>query len=316
MPNRAVYVFSTIVVVLQSASVAIGQDELPPAYRPPGSNTPSTDAGSVAPSAVIKTDSTSEFVPVVGGEPSPAVDTVMPDPIAAPETITEPWYHPMAWFGPFWEGSVELGLNGQNGNSNSESLRVGFDLSRETPRTNWDVDFNYNKAHNENVESQNNAYFLSSWDYKLDSPRWTAYSKLGLEYDEFKDFDLRLFTNGGLGYDFIKTPVTTIRGRFGSGVSREFDAPDEQWKPEAVFGLDLEHQLSKRQKIKIINDYSPNWSDFSDYRLVTDASWQLLLDAEANLSLKIGALNRYDSTSSADVKANDLNYSVLLLWTL
>lgn len=287
---------------------AVGQYELPPpAYIPP------TDTSELPPGAVIVSGPKTEYVPDVGGEPV-AVEPTMPGPLVESEPVfAPPWYHPTSWIGPYWDGSVELGLNGQNGNSNSESLRVGFDLSRETPRTNWDVDLNYNKAKTEEVETQNNAYFLSSWDFKLNNPRWTAFTKLGLEYDEFKDFDLRLFLNGGLGYYFVQTPTTTLRGRFGSGVSREFGGLDEEWKPEAVFGLDLEHQLSKRQKLKIINDYYPNWTDFADYRLVTDASWQLVLDAAANLSLKVGVLNRYDSTPNG-LKPNDLNYSVLLLW--
>jgi putative salt-induced outer membrane protein YdiY len=264
--------------------------------------------GPLPPAAVIGGDGAGTLVPQVGGEP------IMPGPLVMTESVfTPPWYHPSTWFGPYWDGSVELGLNGQNGNSNSESLRVGFDVKRETLRTAWESELIYNKTKTEEIETQNNAFFRSHWDLKLSNPRWTAFAKLGLEYDEFKDFDLRLFFNGGLGYYFVQTPITTLRGRFGSGVSREIGGVDEEWKPEAAFGLDLEHQLSKRQKLKITNDYYPNWTEFSDYRLVTDASWQLMLDAAANLSLKVSALNRYDSTPNG-AKANDLNYGILLLW--
>lgn len=291
----------TSTIVLLAVNLAHGQ--APPfdmSQLPPGAQIIS-DSGLA--------DAGGEFVPQVGGEP------IMPDALIEEPTDLGggPWYHPTSWFGPYWDGSVEFGLNGQNGNSNAENTRFGFDLSRETERTNWDIDFIYNKATNDDIETANNALFQSNWDFKLRRPRWTSFAKLGLEYDEFKDFDIRLFLNGGLGYYFIQTPTTTLRGRFGSGVSREFGGVDEEWKPEAVFGLDLEHQLSDRQKIKIINDYYPNWSDFSDYRLVTDASWQLLLDAATNLSLKVGALNRYDSTPNG-AEPNDLNYSVLLLW--
>ncbi len=85
--------------------------------------------------------------------------------------------------------------------------------------------------------------------------------------------------------------------------------------PEAVFGLDFERQLTKRQKFKCKGEYFPDWEDFSEYRLVVDAGWVLLLDEEANLSLKLAANDRYE-TSPNGVKPNDINYSLLLLWKL
>lgn len=296
MKNQSVRALfkSFVFVSILAGGMAFGQVELPPIDLPPG--------------AVIVSDSANEFIPQVGGEP------IMPDPIEVSEPeFVPPWYHPSAWFGPAWNGSVELGLNGQEGNSVSENFRVGWGLTRETNRTLWDNTFIYNKASNQDLLTANNWLLLSNLDYKLRNPRWTAFTKLGLEFDDFKPFDLRLFLNGGLGYYFIQTPITTLRGRFGAGASREFGGVDDDWKPEAVFGLDFEHQVSQRQKIKIIHDYYPAWEDFSDYRMVTDASWQLVLDTATNLSLKLGALNRYDSTPNG-AKANDLNYSALLLW--
>ena len=282
-----------------------GQGELPPPiYLPPDADSePPMDLPA---GAVIVSDSASDV--------SGITDPVMPDPIevSGPQ-FSPPWYHPAGWFGPQWDGSLELGLNGQEGNSVSENFRLGWGLKRETQRTLWDTTFIYNKASNQDLLTANNWLLLSNIDFKLKNPRWTAFTKLGLEFDDFKAFDLRLFLNSGLGYYLIKTPITTLRSRFGAGASREFGAVDEEWKPEAVFGIDFEHELSKRQKIKVIHDYYPNWEDFSDYRMVTDASWQLLIDTESNLSLKIGALNRYDSTPNG-AKHNDLNYSALLLW--
>ena len=297
MKNHCLSTFVRILSIVIFTTAASGQDQIAPQIDV--SPLPLGAADVVGPAEEL---------------PLGSVDPVLPDPIVAAEPEFAPaWYQPSAWIGPDWDGSIEFGLNGQSGNSKAESLRVGLDLSRETPRTNWDVDFIYNKAETEQVETQNNALLLSNWDYKLNNPRWTSFFKLGLEYDEFKDFDLRLFMNAGLGYYLIQTPNTTLRGRFGSGASREFGGLDEEWKPEAVFGLDLEHQLTERQKIKIVNDYYPNWTDFSDYRLITDASWQMMLDAASNLSLKVGVLNRYDSTPNG-LKPNDVNYAVLLLW--
>jgi hypothetical protein len=84
---------------------------------------------------------------------------------------------------------------------------------------------------------------------------------------------------------------------------------------EAVFGADLAHQLSDRQKMALTIDYFPEWEDFVNFRLVTDASWTVALDDASKLSLKLSANNRYDSTPNGR-KPNDVIYALLLLWQL
>ena len=85
--------------------------------------------------------------------------------------------------------------------------------------------------------------------------------------------------------------------------------------PEALFGLEYDYRITGSQTIYAKADYFPDWEDFSSYRLVTDVGWELLLDAESNLNLKISIIDRYDSTpNGADPSL--LNYSVLLLWKL
>lgn len=214
-----------------------------------------------------------------------------------------------------WSGGFEVGLNGAEGNSVAQSLQMGFDLDRETARTQWSTDLVYAKTESNDVQTQHNALFNTNLDWKFNNPRWTWFTKLGLEYDEFKDFDIRLFMNTGLGYYFIKNDITELKGRFGAGASREFGGLDEDWIPEAVYGADFEHQLTARQKIGAVFDYYPSWEDFGNYRMITDAYWELLLDAESNMNLRVSILDRYDSTPNG-AERNDLNYALLLLWKM
>jgi hypothetical protein len=67
--------------------------------------------------------------------------------------------------------------------------------------------------------------------------------------------------------------------------------------------------------VKLTSDYYPAWEDFHDYRLVTNAYWEILLDDQTNLSLKLGAVDRYDSTPNGALP-NDIDYFVTLLWKL
>lgn len=294
-----------IVTICVCAPTVLGQFELLP---------PATQYD-VPPAQAVPVPADGGFVPQVGQPITPDAIPVVPDAVPSEPPIGPAWYNPAGWIGPYWDGSVELGLSGSEGNTNTNSLRTGFDLTRETPRTQWETDLVYAKNESNDVETQHNALFRSNWDYKLAHPRWTAYSKLGLEYDEFRAFDLRLSLNGGLGYYFIKRPITELRGRFGAGASREIGGADDDWKPEADLGIDFEHKISDRQNLKFTTDYFPTWEDFSDYRLVTDASWELVLDAASNLSLKVSVIDRYDSTPDG-AKHNDVDYAVLLLWAL
>ena len=49
--------------------------------------------------------------------------------------------------------------------------------------------------------------------------------------------------------------------------------------------------------------------------LLAWAGWEVLLSHAANLSLKLGLIDRYDSTPNG-LERNDLNYTALLLWKL
>lgn len=245
-------------------------------------------------------------------------DTVFDPSGAVVEGPVEPgtWYNPMDWFaGPYWEKGIELGINGSKGNAEAISILAAGRLRRETDRSIWGIDMVYAKTEAADVLTQHYAFLNSRFDYKIGDSRWTLWNITRLEYDEFKAFDLRLAINGGLGYDFIRTEQRKLTGRFGAGASREFGGGNEEWVPEAVFGADYIHKISDRQRLAITSDYYPSWEDFKDYRLVTQASWELVLDEETNLSLKIGILDRYDSTPGG-LEPNDLDYFITLLWKI
>lgn len=226
------------------------------------------------------------------------------------------WYSPISWFsGPIWEKGIELGINGSEGNTQAFSLLSAGRVRRETDRSILGLDIVYAKTEANDAITQHYAFLNSRFDYKLGESRWSLWNVTRLEYDQFKAFDLRLALNGGLGYDFIRNDTRKLTGRFGAGASREFGSGNDEWIPEAVFGADYLHKLSEKQRLAITTDYYPAWEDFADYRFVTQASWEILLDEATNLSLKIGILDRYDSTPQG-LEANDLDYFITLLWKI
>ena len=288
------------------------QDPSPPMMTPIPSATDSTLwAPSTIPAAPAATP-----LPVAPIAPVTPDITMFEEP---PPSLAQPdyaWYDLRNVLSPvFWEGNIQFGLNGSAGNAESLSLRSGFELSRETERTNWDIDFTYAKTEQSGDETQHNALLWSNWDWKLANPKWSWFIKSGLEYDEFKNFDLRLSKNTGLGYLLVDTPATQFRGRFGAGVSHEIGGDNEDVVAEAVFGFDFAHQFNEANKLSVVHDYYPEWSDFENFRQVTDAGWEILLSQASGVSLKVGVIHRFDSTPEGAEKS-DVDYSVLLLWAL
>lgn len=227
------------------------------------------------------------------------------------------WYEPNYWFGITpWDTGIELGLNGSAGNNESLSIRTGGYVKRESRFSKLDYSIYYNRTTTGEITTQNNATTDIRNDWMLDdSSPWTLYAKGNLFYDEFQAFDLQTNGNTGIGYQIFKDPVINLTGRMGGGASREFGGPDNEWTPEALFGFEYEQHVTDTQKFYAAFEYYPQVEDFTEYRIVTDGGWEIELSQPSNLSLKISASDRYDSTSFG-AEPNLLNYSVLLLLKL
>ena len=165
------------------------------------------------------------------------------------------------------------------------------------------------------METQNNGKLDWRFDRILGESPWTLFGLGNLIYDEFQTWDTQLSLNAGVGYQFVKSPLLDLTGRFGAGAVREFGGTNESWEPQALLGADYTHQLTPIQKLVAKVDYYPEWANFSHYRVVTDVGWQIDLDKPRNVSLKASVIDWYDSTPDG-AEPNTLNYAVLLLWSL
>jgi hypothetical protein len=224
---------------------------------------------------------------------------------------------PMNWLGPEpWDTGVELGINGSSGTSDSLSIRTGGYVKRESRFSKLDLKASHNQTTESGNATQNNAQFDVRNDWLLDehSP-WTLYATGEVFYDEFQAFDLQTSANTGIGYRFIHEPEVEFIGRCGAGTSREFGGPDERWVPESLLGFEFNQVLSRTQQFYGKLDYYPEWDEIGEFRLVADCGWQIQLTEPSNVSLKISASDRYDSTPNG-AEPHLVNYSVLLLLKL
>lgn len=277
----------------------------PPRLPPTPMADSSTSAADVDVGAVADSDSDSALDSIGSAVASADVPPLQNEVIR--------WYqYPRRWM-TGWDSHAEFGLDGSDGNAETLAIQTGLEMKRKTDAYTFAIDVDYRQASSRSETTEDNGRLNLDYDRLLGGSPWSAFGKFGMEWDEFKAFDLRLNINGGVGYHWIRDDRTTLVTRFGSGASQEIGAPDDDWKAEAVFGIEAERQINSRNKVKAKLDYFPAWEDFADYRLVADVAWEILLNDSENLSLKIAATDRYDSTPQG-AEPNDIYYSMLLLY--
>jgi len=227
---------------------------------------------------------------------------------------TGSWYQ--SWFNAEeWDATFELGINGGAGNTDSFSLKTGAKIKRDTERVTQALDISYARTSANSLTTQDLFIQDAKQDWKFGDSPFSLFFNQRLLRDKLRDFDWRLTLNGGIGYQLFETEIMKLKGRFGAGTTREIGGLDDDWVPEQVFGIDFERKLSKRQKLTAVVDYYPEWGDYNNYRVVGKVGWEILLDEDPNLSLKVEVIELYDSTPNG-LKPNDLNYSLLLLLKL
>ncbi len=227
------------------------------------------------------------------------------------------WYSPVLWLGPApWDSGIELGLNGSSGTSDSFSIRTGGYIKRESRFSKLDLSSDYNLTMSGGKSTQDNAQLDICNDWLIDetSP-WTLFAATDVFFDKFAAYDLQTNTNLGVGYRFVHMPGLDLTARAGAGASREFGGPEDRWVPESLLGFEYSQRISQTQRFYGKLDYYPEWDPVGEYRLLADAGWEIELVQPSNLSLKISATDRYDSTPDG-VSPHLVNYSVLLLLKL
>ena len=213
-----------------------------------------------------------------------------------------------------WLGEVELGISGTEGNSQSTRFRFGGKVKRKTTRTRFTLDALYRYSRANDVLAEDRVFVNDKFEWLFPGSKKNMFLSGTTEYDQFKAFDVRIARHAGLSADFIDNDITTLTGRAGAGASREFGGPMDRWVPELLFGGDFEHKLTELQKIVLSFDYFPDVGDFTDYRMQVKATYEIVINPEMGLTLRLGVLNLFDSTPGAGRQSNDLDYFATLLW--
>lgn len=215
-----------------------------------------------------------------------------------------------------WKRTVDLGVIGSDGNSETFGARgaVGAERKTDFMETTVGLSYVYNADNGEKTKSRGELTARNDWLLGKES-RWGFFAEGKVEYDEFQDWDWRLSGFVGPSYAFVRNDKTLLRGRVGVGGSYEIGGEDDGFEPELLLGLDFEHAFNDRNKIFASAEYLPSLSDFPDYRVNSKAGWEILIDEESGANLKLGVVDRYDSNPGDGFKKNDIEYFITLGWS-
>ncbi|MEM9373772.1 MAG: DUF481 domain-containing protein, partial [Planctomycetota bacterium] len=84
--------------------------------------------------------------------------------------------------------------------------------------------------------------------------------------------------------------------------------------PEAVAGLDYVWDIKDGQQFTAGTEVLLDVSETENVRVNSYAQYEVLLDAESNLTFKTGVANRYDSEPGGDAERSDVEYYATMGW--
>lgn len=216
-----------------------------------------------------------------------------------------------------WTGGLEFGLNGAQADVNVLNIKFGAFADRKTDANRFHYDFLYTLSTQNDTTNQNQALLNARDEVLFRGSPWSLFAATQVEYDEFRAFDLRAGVYAGAGYTWLETDATLFKTRAGAGAVREMSTrrggPPDRWVPEAVFGFDFNHRFTDRQNFLSALDFYPSLDRFGQYRLRARAAYEIVIDPEHALALRLGIQERYDTHPGTGPR-NALNYFVTLLY--
>ncbi len=255
--------------------------------------------------------------------PQPIVPPADPEPVVIPhdepeqeaeeKKTAEAKQEPKPEVKPIWSGSLEMGVNGSEGNTQMQRGRVVLDAKRKTERETLDLRIRYQAAQTNSETSENRLFARAKNEWATSKARWRLFLEGSAERDEFRDFDWRVTGNAGYAYEWIKNDATNLTFRAGLGGSTEFGSPNDELDPEGTLAYELRHKINKQMSLTSNGEVILDLRETGEYRTRITAAIDTNLDESGAWKLRIGIEDRYESNTTR-AKKNDFDYFVSLVY--
>jgi len=228
-----------------------------------------------------------------------AQDEAAPDEIKVPEP-------------PKWERSLDFGLSGASGNTDTQDIYAAFNAHKATDQATIDFVATYRKSESDGDDTSNRFFMQGRYTWILDDSKWGLFADGSFEIDRFQVWDQRISAHVGPSYRFIDNDKTFLEGRVGFGAVGTYggNGRDDMTDPELDIGASFRHKFNDKLSMTANADLLPNLNETSEYRFLGDAGIEYSL-AES-WSLKAGVQEVFDSNPGPGFDESDFYYFVAL----
>lgn len=189
-----------------------------------------------------------------------------------------------------WKGRLNVGGNGNRGNSRTDNIRVEGEAVARQQRNRWTLSGVFDRGKDLDMVTRHNWRASGKYDLFI-NPRWYGYSILTLEADRFRDIERRDTIGAGIGHQFIDTERTHLSFEGGLNYVRtEFqDAPDENY-PALRWALKYDQRL-----------FGTEMQVFHNHELLSDITDVERTFVRSQTGLRLPLLRRLTATAQLNV---------------
>lgn len=212
--------------------------------------------------------------------------------------------------GARWSADVKAVVNGSQGNTETFAFGAAAEAFRDTDDDRLRFGGALARESQSDKDTVKNTRGWLYYDYHLGA-HWDLGAFVTLEYDHFKDLDLRTVVGGGPGYRFIDTKTMLFKVRAGLAyVNENFGEQSDRDYATAVLGDEFRWQISEGRSVYQLLDVYPSLARGEDVLLHAEVGFRQTLIK--GLFLELALIDDYDNLPAEGRKKNDFRYLVQL----
>ncbi len=216
--------------------------------------------------------------------------------------------------GARWSADAKVIVNGSEGNTQTFTFGAAAEAFRETDDDRLRFGGLIARESKDDEDTVKNTRGWGYYDYHL-TDHWDLGAFVTLEYDRFKDLDLRTMVGAGPGYRFIDTKTMLFRVHAGVAyVNENFSEQSDRDYITGVVGDELRWTISETQSFYQLLDVFPSFEEGKDVLLHAEVGFRQSL--MKGIFVELALLDDFDNLPAEGRKKNDFKYLVQLGYKL
>lgn len=212
--------------------------------------------------------------------------------------------------GARWGADVKAVLNGSQGNTETLAFGAAAEATRETDADRLRFGGLIARESRDSEDTVKNTRGWGSYDYHLGA-HWDVGGFVTLEYDHFKDLDLRTVVGAGPGYRFIDDKTMLFKVHAGLAyVNENFSNESDNDYITAVVGDEFRWSISESRSVYQLLDVYPSLAEGKDVFLHAEVGFRQSL--MQGLFLEVALVDDFDNLPAQGTKKNDFRYLLQL----